>query len=106
MSRIRLGDMLVQAQLVQPEHIDEALALQQERGGGRLGQLLVELGHVHEIQLAQALSNHLSVPWVNLYHVDFSRELLNLLPPEMAETYRCIPVYVRKVRKQGDTLFV
>ncbi|MDQ3034671.1 MAG: hypothetical protein M3Y87_19835 [Myxococcota bacterium] len=105
MSRIRLGDMLVQAQMVQPSQIDEALALQKERGG-RLGELLVELGHVDEIQLAQVLSNQLSVPWVNLQHVDFSRELLNLIPPEMAETFSCIPVYVRKVRKQGTTLFV
>lgn len=106
MSRIRLGDMLVQAQLVQAAQIDEALALQRERGAGRLGELLVELGHVSEVQLAQVLSNQLSVPWANLYHVDFSRELLNLLPPEMAEKYGCIPVYVRKVRTQGDTLFV
>jgi type IV pilus assembly protein PilB len=105
MSRIRLGDMLVQAQMVSPAQIDEALAHQRERGG-RLGELLVELGHVTEVQLAQVLSNQLSVPWVNLYHVDFSRELLNLLPAEMAEKYGAIPVYVRKVRKQGDTLFV
>lgn len=105
MSRIRLGDMLVQAQMVQPAQIDEALALQKERGG-RLGELLVELGHVDEMQLAQVLSNQLSVPWVNLHHVDFSRELLNLLPPDMAEKFSCIPVYVRKVRKQGTTLFV
>lgn len=106
MSRIRLGDMLVQAQLVTSAQVDEALALQKERGVGRLGELLVELGYVSEIQLAQVLSNQLSVPWVNLYHVDFSRELLNLIPAEIAEKYGCVPVYVRKVRKQGETLFV
>ncbi|UJR85107.1 hypothetical protein [Sandaracinus amylolyticus] len=105
MSRIRLGDMLVQAQMVTAEHVDEALALQKTRGG-RLGELLVELGYVSEVQLAQVLSNQLSIPWVNLYHVDFSRELLNLIPAELAEKYGCVPVYVRKVRKQGDTLFV
>lgn len=106
MSRIRLGDMLVQAQMVTSAQVDEALALQKERGIGRLGTLLVELGYVSEMQLAQVLSNQLSVPWVNLYHVDFSRELLNLIPAEVAEKYGCVPVYVRKVRKQGDTLFV
>ncbi|AKF11400.1 hypothetical protein [Sandaracinus amylolyticus] len=105
MSRIRLGDMLVQAQMVTAEHVDEALALQKTRGG-RLGELLVELGYVSEVQLAQVLSNQLSIPWVNLYHVDFSRELLNLIPAELAEKYGCVPVYVRKIRKQGDTLFV
>lgn len=105
MSRIRLGDMLVAARMVEAEHIDEALAAQKERGG-RLGELLVELGHVSEVQLAQVLSNQLSIPWVNLYHVDFSRELLNLIPAEAAEKFGCIPVYIRKVRKAGETLFV
>ena len=105
MSRIRLGDMLVQAQMLKPQHVDEALAVQKERGG-RLGGILVELGYVSEMQLAQVLSNQLSVPWVNLYHVDFSRDLLNLVPAELAEKYSLVPVYVRKVRKSGDTLFV
>jgi type IV pilus assembly protein PilB len=105
MSRIRLGDMLVAARIVEPAQIDQALATQKERGG-RLGEILVELGLVSEVQLAQVLSNQLSIPWVNLYHVEFSRELLNLIPAEVAERYGVIPVYVRKVRKEGDTLFV
>lgn len=105
MSRVRLGDMLIQAQMLRPEQVAEAVELQRQQGG-RLGELLVELGHVSEIQLAQVLSNQLSIPWVNLYHIDFSRELLNLVPAETAEKYRCIPVYVRRVRNQGETLFV
>lgn len=103
--RIRLGDMLVQARIVETAHVDEALAIQKAEGG-RLGAILVELGYVSEVQLAQVLSNQLSIPWVNLYHVDFSRELLNLVPAEVAEQTGCIPVYVRKVRNQGETMFV
>lgn len=105
MSRIRLGDMLVAAQMVTQQQIDEALAFQKARGG-LLGEALVELGYLSEMQIAQAISNQLSVPWVNLYHIDFSRELLNLITPEFAEKFGCIPVYVRKVRQQGPTLFV
>lgn len=105
MGRIRLGDMLVQARIVETTHVDEALAVQKAEGG-RLGAILVELGYVSEVQLAQVLSNQLSIPWVNLYHVDFSRELLNLVPAEVAEQTACIPVYVRRVRSQGETMFV
>lgn len=105
MSRIRLGDMLVAANILDPTQLDEALAIQRSEGG-RLGTILVELGYVSEMQLAQVLSNQLSIPWVNLYHIDFSRELLNLLPADIAEKYGAIPVYVRKVRRQGETLFV
>ncbi len=103
--RPRLGDMLVAAGAVKQAQLDDALSRQ--RGSGkRLGELLVELGHVSEHQLAQVLSNQLSIPWVNLHHVDFSRELLNLIPGELAERVAMVPVYVRKIRKQGDTLFV
>lgn len=103
--RIRLGDLLVQAELVTPQHIDEALARQKETGR-RLGETLIELGHISEQEVAQVLSSQLSVPWANLRHIDFSRELLNLVSPAQAEAWALIPVYVRRVRKGGDTLFV
>jgi len=97
--------MLVAAGIVSLAEIDEALAVQ--RGSGRrLGEVLVSLGKVTEHQLAQVLSNQLSIPWVNLHHVDFSRELLNLVSAELVERAAIVPIYVRKVRNQGDTLFV
>ena len=49
-------------------------------GGVKIGQVLVELGFVTETQLTQTLSLQLSVPWVSLYHIDFSRQLLNRVP--------------------------
>ena len=104
-TRLRLGDMLVAAGIVTSAEIDEALAVQ-KGSGRRLGEVLVSLGKVTEHQLAQVLSNQLSIPWVNLHHVDFSRELLNLVSGELAERAAVVPVYVRKVRNQGDTLFV
>lgn len=97
--------MLVAAGLVTVAQVDEALA-QQKKTGLRLGETLVSLGYVNEAQMTQVLSNQLSIPWVNLYHVDFSRELLAQVPADLAEQYRLIPVYVRNVRRQGDTLYV
>jgi type IV pilus assembly protein PilB len=103
--RLRLGDMLVRAGLVTDAQVSEALA-RQKQTGQRLGETLVAMGLVTEAQMTQMLSNQLSIPWVNLYHVDFSRELLARVPAEVAEQYRLVPVYVRQVRRQGDTLFV
>ena len=97
--------MLVTAGLVTEEQVAEALA-RQKKTGQRLGETLVAMGTVSEAQMTQVLSNQLSIPWVNLYHVDFSRELLERVPAELAEQYRMIPVYVRNVRRQGDTLYV
>lgn len=97
--------MLVAAELVTEAQVKEALGAQ-KRTGQRLGETLVSMGYVTEGQMTQVLSNQLSIPWVNLYHVDFSRELLGLVPTEVAERNCLVPVYVRHVRRQGDTLYV
>jgi type IV pilus assembly protein PilB len=103
--RIRIGDMLVAAGFITDAQVKEALA-RQRTSGRRLGEELVEMGLVTEVQLTQMLSNQLSIAWVSLYHVEFSRELLDLLPAEIADEYCVIPIYVRQLRKQGDTLYV
>lgn len=102
---IRIGDMLVSAGFVTEEQVQEALVRQRETGR-RLGAELLELGFVSEVQFTQVLSNQLSVPWVSLAHVQFSRDLLNLIPSSVAQEHGIIPIYVRHVRKAGDTLFV
>ena len=102
---MRIGDMLVSAGIVTREDVDAA-AMAQRASGKRLGAELVRQGKVSEVQLTQMLSNQMSVPWVNLQHVEFSRELLSLVPEEIADEWGCIPVYKREVRKEGATLFV
>ena len=104
-ARIRLGDLLVSSNVVTEAQVSEALAKQKETGK-RLGETLVALGYVTELQVAQTLSHQLSVPWVNLQRVDFSRELLNLVSADIAVSSRVVPVYVRRVRQQGEVLFV
>jgi type IV pilus assembly protein PilB len=104
-ARLRLGQLLVDARILTPEQLEEVLALQ-KTDGRKLGALLVESGLVTETLLTQVLSQQLSVPWVSLNHIDFSRELLGLVPLEVAEKYCLVPIYVRAVRGQGDTLYV
>jgi type IV pilus assembly protein PilB len=103
--RERIGDMLVASGLVSAPQLEEALAAQR-RTGARLGKQLVQLGYVSELQLAQTLSNQLAIPWVSLDRIEFSRELLARIPAELAERHTLMPVYVRSVRGQGDTLYV
>ncbi len=105
MARILLGELLVEAQIITREQLEEALELQ-KKDGRRLGTLLVEAGFVTETQVTQILSQQLSVPWVSLYHIDFSRQLLNLVPRELAEQHCLVPIFVRRVRGQGETLYI
>jgi type IV pilus assembly protein PilB len=103
--RVRLGDLLVSAHIISREKVEAVLTAQQG-DGRRLGKLLVERGLVTETQLTQILSQQLSVPWVSLYHIDFSRQLLDLVPEELAEQHCLIPIFVRRVRGYGETLYI
>jgi type IV pilus assembly protein PilB len=103
--RVRLGELLVEAQIVSRAQLEEILA-SQKRDGRRIGTLLVEAGLVTETQVTQILSQQLSVPWVSLYHIDFSRQLLNLVSHQLAEKHCLVPIFVRRVRGLGETLYV
>src|SRR4051812_32514127 len=103
--RVRLGELLVEAQIVSRAQLEEVLAAQKS-DGRRIGTMLVDAGLVTETQVTQILSQQLSVPWVSLYHIDFSRQLLNLVSEELADRYCLVPIFVRKVRGLGQTLYV
>ena len=104
-ARVRLGELLVEAQVITREQLEEVLELQ-KTDGRRLGTLMVESGLVTEVQVTQILSQQLSIPWVSLYHIDFSRQLLDLVPKEVAEQYGLVPIFVRRVRGLGNTLYI
>lgn len=104
-SRVRLGELLVQAQIITLEQLEQALELQ-KTDRRRIGTLLLELGWVTETQVTQILSQQLSVPWVSLYHTDFSRQLLNHVPQDLAEELCVIPIFMRRVRGYGDVLYL
>jgi hypothetical protein len=51
----RLGDIIVERRLVTAEQLDEALKVQRETGG-KLGEVLVELGFITRVALAGVIS--------------------------------------------------
>ena len=89
--RLRLGQLLVDAKLITEPALQEVLG-RQGSDGRRLGTLLVEGGFINETQLTQILSHQLSVPWVSLLHIEFSRQLLNLVPHDVADRYCLVPI--------------
>ena len=63
MRNIRIGDYLVEQKLITPEQLDKVLAAQKEsQGSKRFGDLVVEMGFISEVRLAQALAGKLRVP--------------------------------------------
>lgn len=105
-----LGELLVRAGFVTQAQVDRVLLEQEtaaaEGEGLRFGELLVLQGLVTDAQLTQVLSQQLSVPWVSLRHIEFTRGLLELVPTELAEYYRVLPIHLRRNRRTPSILYV
>jgi type IV pilus assembly protein PilB len=97
-----LGELLVGAQLITHAQLAEAL-LQQSASGKRIGALLVAEGAVDERDLAQALSDQLKIPFVNLSQQAPKAEAIALLPESVARANIAIPI---DVDEQGITIVV
>lgn len=91
MSSGRLGEMLVKANLITPEQLDDALALQKS-AGGRIGSILVKLGYVDEGKIASYLGRQYGVPAVDLSKAEIDPAILKLVPAEVARKHLLIPL--------------
>ncbi|MCH2185714.1 hypothetical protein MK280_07575 [Myxococcota bacterium] len=89
----RLGEMLVRAGLIDEDQLSSALA-DQSRWGRPLGATLVEMGFVDESDLLPALAHQLGTPMARLRGKKLSPELLALVPRDMAERLRLVPLFV------------
>ncbi|QWV93218.1 general secretion pathway protein GspE [Geomonas oryzisoli] len=88
----RLGEMLLKVGALNAAQLEQVLNAQAIYGG-RLGTNLVEMGLVEEDQLARVLSEQLGVPCVD--HdllAEIPQSLLGLLPLELVERFRVLPV--------------
>lgn len=72
----------------------------------RVGELLVERGYIGELELTQVLSNQMSVAWVSLDHVDFTPEILLLVPAAIARQHRLLPVFFRVDKQREKILYL
>lgn len=73
------------------DQVHEALAIQKQRRGP-LGRILVELGHINEDELNEALAAQKGMEIVTLDSIEVPKETVRLLTPQMANIYRVVPV--------------
>ncbi len=93
MARKRLGEILVDAGVLDESRLRSAL-VEQRRWGGHLGRILIDMKLISEDVLVQALSQQLNFPAINLDTRDISSATLDLVAGELAEQHSLIPFNV------------
>jgi type IV pilus assembly protein PilB len=91
--RPKLGEMLVQAGLLNAEQLEQALAARADTANAtRLGEYLISKGYLREEQLMEQLSRQLHLPRYEPEKFPVNMELANLIPFELAQRHRVIPL--------------
>jgi type IV pilus assembly protein PilB len=95
---LKLGELLLKAQLINQQQLTKALE-DQKTGGGKLGEVLQKLGYVTEDDVIECLSHQFGVPSINLRHFEIDAAVAKIIPVDLARKYNVIPV-----NKTGATL--
>jgi len=90
--RKKLGELLVERNLVLPEQIEEALK-KQKATGRRLGQVLVDMGFVTHEDILSSISVQMGIPHIWLRKGLVDPAAANLLPKEKCSGYSVLPMF-------------
>lgn len=93
MARMRLGDMLIAAGLIDQMQLSAALA-HQRQWGGRLGDVLLDKGFLDEMVLYQGLARQMNVPLVSIVQLDPPRAATTAVPVEICKKHDLFPVAI------------
>jgi type IV pilus assembly protein PilB len=88
----RLGQILIDLGLIDEMQLATMLEEQQQRGGELIGKVGVSLGFFSDEQLGEALAEQWSTTFVTLYDREIPPEVKSLISEPMAQMYRVIPL--------------
>ncbi len=92
MARKKIGDMLCEHGLITQAQLEEALIIQ-EQSGVRLGEVLVNKGHITENELVGVMAERLTIPKVSLDMMVIDPAVISLVPVEIARRYTLVPIF-------------
>lgn len=96
----KIGELLLQEGLLTPEQLNEALE-EQGRTGDRIGTTLIRLGLLTEDTLVEFIGKQFSVPQVNISKLAIPKDIISLIPLDVAQKYQAIPF-----GRMGNTLHI
>lgn len=88
--RKRLGDLLVDANVITAEQLQDALKKQREMGL-RLGETLIEMQFTDEQEIAEALHQQMGFPIAKIREAKLAQEIISLLPEGIVRRHNVVP---------------
>ncbi len=92
-SSSKISDLLLEAELLTVEQLEEARELQQKTGE-RLGSILLDYNFVSETQLMEALEFQLGIPFIDLNNITIAPEVQKIIPYQLIKRYNVLPVKI------------
>jgi general secretion pathway protein E len=96
----RLGEMLVERKLLDPDDLEKGLELQKERGD-RIGRILVDLGFVAPRDVLTTLAEQLRIELVSSESFPSALPELERIQPRTMRQFKFLPL-----AREGETLWV
>ncbi|MCK5706939.1 MAG: hypothetical protein KAI43_04745 [Candidatus Aureabacteria bacterium] len=87
----KIGEILIDAEKISREQLDEALALQKE-SGKRVGELLIEKGFCSEEDIIVSLATQYGYPYIKIENYELTPDVLKIIPKGLIKKYHCIPL--------------
>jgi len=91
----RLGEMLLEAGLIDQFQLDSALSMQRNLGG-RIGSALVKLGYLPEETIMEFLESQSKFSRVSLQDLDIPAALMTMLPENKLKHLLVVPFELRQ----------
>ncbi len=91
MKRKRLGEILIEVNLITQTQLESALD-EAKKTGKRLGRILVESGWASEEDICRTLSQQLQIPMINLIERKIEPDVLKMIPPSTCLKYQVVPL--------------
>ena len=87
--RLRLGELLLQAEMITEAQLQQALDVQ-KRSGHKLGRALTDVGAISEAQLYEFLAQHLDIDYLDLSKVKLETQTVMRLAEAHARRFRAL----------------
>lgn len=87
-----IGEKLAQKGILDQRKLKDAME-KQKISGKLLGEVIVELGYATEEQVAQALSEQLGIPYVDITRQKVNKDIIDIVPETMAREYAVFPLF-------------